>query len=381
MQDFTSSSSGTTSCPTQQQPPQNGDSHHPMLIYWKVFAWAGILAIAAALIWLLAPVLLPFVIAFVLAYFLDPVVRKLVDWGLRRVWAGLLVAVICFGTLIAMIGFAVPFLVSEASALLEALPESWEEIEGQAEDHLPEVATAQIDDLGEVARSAFEGFQDNIRNAMGGLAMGVTGLVSVVKFWIVMPVVTVYLLIDWPRLIANVDRHLPRASAPEMRKLAQDADETLSGYIRGQAIVCTILMAYYATALTLVGMPYGIAVGVLTGAVSFIPYVGMFIGTSLGIGVALWQFWGDPIWIAVVGGVYAVGLVMESEFLVPRLVGDAVNLHPVWLIFAVLAFGSVFGFVGALLAVPLAAMTGVVARHLLARYRDSALYHGDRTEP
>lgn len=360
-----------------RQEPLHPAQHHPMLIYWKVLAWAGILAVVAGLVWLLSPMLLPFVIAFVLAYFLDPVVRKLVDLGLNRVWAGLLVGVLCFGALITMIGVAVPFVLSQATDLIEALPEDWGEAEASAEERLPEMVTDQFDDLDEMARTGFENFQDNIQDAMGGLALGVTGFISVIKFWIVMPVVTIYLLIDWPRLIQSVDRHLPRDHAPVFRRLAHDADKTLSGYMRGQAIVCTILMGYYATALSVVGLPFAIAVGVVTGAVSFIPYVGMFIGTTLGIGVAIWQFWGDPLWIGGVAAIYAVGLLVESEVLVPRLVGDAVNLHPVWLIFAVLAFGTVFGFVGALLAVPLAAVAGVIARFLLSRYRNSALFRGN----
>ncbi|MGY6703473.1 AI-2E family transporter [Roseinatronobacter sp.] len=131
-----------------------------------------------------------------------------------------------------------------------------------------------------------------------------------------------------------------------------------------------------SVALSLVGLPFAIAVGAVTGAVSFIPYIGMFIGTSLGVGIAIWQFWGDPVWIFAVAAIYGLGLFAESEVLVPRLVGDAVNLHPVWLIFAVIAFGTVFGFVGALIAVPLAAATGVIVRFAVQRYKQSSLYQG-----
>ena len=349
---------------------------HPMLIYWKVFAWIGILGVFGFLIWLLSSMLLPFVIAFVLAYFLDPVVRKLTDLGLRRVWAGILVALVTFGTLLAVLSVAVPFVVLESTALLDALPSSWEEAREQAHTILPAPVADRLDDLDEVAEIGAEGMADALGNAMSNLVLGMSGLVSIVMFWVVMPVVTVYLLIDWPRLIHSADTLLPRPWAPTLRGIARDIDRTLSGYIRGQAIVCSILMGYYALALSLVGLPFAIAVGVVTGAVSFIPYVGMFIGTSLGMGVALWQFWGDPGWVAAVAAIYAFGLLVESEFLVPRLVGDAVNLHPVWLIFAVIAFGTVFGFVGALMAVPLAAMAGVVMRHLIDSYRASALYKG-----
>ena len=362
--------------PPESGPPRPQAAGDPMLIYWKVLAWAAIIAGFGVLLWLLSPMLLPFVIAFVLAYFLDPPVRALTGRGLPRVAAALVVSVVTFGTLIGLIGLAVPFAIAEGRALIEALPESWEDAEAIAETHLPGEVADQIGDVREVAQMGLEGFRDNLRDTMGNLAQGVSGLISVVLFWVVMPVVTVYLLIDWPRLIATVDRHLPRPAAPDMRRLAVEIDATLSGYIRGQALVCAILIVYYVAALTAVGLPFSIAVGVITGAISFIPYIGMFIGTALGMGVAVWQFWGDPVWIFAVAAIYALGIFSETEILVPRLVGEAINLHPVWLIFAVIAFGTLFGFVGALVAVPLAAVAGVLARYGAARYRESTLYHG-----
>ncbi|MBQ2261600.1 MAG: AI-2E family transporter [Loktanella sp.] len=347
-----------------------------MRLSWMIFAWAGLAILAGLLLWLLAPMLLPFVIAFVLAYFLEPIVRKLVAKGMARGWAALLVALVTFGALLAMIATLVPIIVAQAGELFDALPDSIEEAQVWIEDFLPEAVAAPMQDAEVEPQNLIEWARENLANQVGTLAQGLSGLLSILLFWVVMPVVTVYLLIDFPKLIKTVDNLLPRPSAPTWRRLARDIDTTLSGYIRGQSLVCVILMGYYSTALTLIGLPFALIVGVVTGAVSFIPYVGMFIGTSLGMGAAIWQFWDDPIWIAAVGAIYAVGLFVESEIMVPRMVGSAVNLHPVWMIFAVTAFGTLFGFIGAIVAVPLAAVMGVIVRFLVGWYKDSALYTG-----
>ena len=352
-----------------------------MRLSWIICAWIGIAVLAGLLVWLLAPMLLPFVIAFVLAYFLDPVVRKLVGIGLSRTVAALLVALLTFGTLLAAVAILVPVVASQAQALFAALPDSLEEARAQISDRLPEAVAAPLDDADVAPENLIDWMRDSLGDQVGIIAQGVSGVISFVLFWVVMPVVTVYLLIDFPKLIATADRLLPRPTAPTLRRLARDIDATLSGYIRGQSLVCVILMGYYSVALTLVGLPFAIIVGIVTGAVSFIPYVGMFIGTSLGMGAAIWQFWDDPVWIAAVGAIYAVGLFAESEIMVPRLVGSAVNMHPVWMIFAVIAFGTLFGFVGALVAVPLAAVVGVIVRFVVARYYQSTLYTGRPDTP
>ncbi len=367
---------GATSAPQTRKGMVPGP-HLP----WTVLAWVAIGAIFGALLWLLSPMLLPFAVALVLAYFLDPVATTVMRLGIGRTLASLIVALVCFGSLLAIVLVGVPLIISEASALLDLLPEDWDTAEERADDLLPDAVADQLGGEEGLAATAIENLRGGLSDLAARMAGGVSGIISVVMFWVVMPVVTVYLLVDWQRLIAAADDLLPRPQAPALREIARDIDRTLSGYIRGQSMVCGILIAYYSTALTLVGLPFGFAVGALTGAVSFIPYIGMFIGTSLGVGVAIWQFWGDPLWIGAVAGIYALGLFVESEILVPRMVGAAVRLHPVWMLFAVIAFGTLFGFVGALIAVPLAAVAGVIARHLVRRYRESALYKGGNVHP
>jgi len=189
-------------------------------------------------------------------------------------------------------------------------------------------------------------------------------------------VVTFYLLLDWDRMVAQVDRLLPRDHAPAIRELARDIDRALAAFIRGQGTVCLILGTYYAIALMLVGLQFGLVVGFVAGLISFIPYVGALVGGALAFGLALFQFWGEWVWLGAVAAIFFAGQFFEGNVLTPKLVGGSIGLHPVWLIFSLSAFGTLFGFVGLLIAVPVAAAIGVVIRFALGRYSDSKLYQG-----
>jgi len=190
------------------------------------------------------------------------------------------------------------------------------------------------------------------------------------------PVVTFYLLRDWEKVIAALDGALPLDNAPTIRKLSRESNAAIAGYVRGQALVCISLGTIYAVGLSLVGLQFGLIIGLIAGAISFIPFVGTFVGAVMALGMALAQF--PPDWMSVVkvAVVFLFGQMMEGNVLSPKLVGDRVGLHPVWIMFALLAGGSLFGFVGILIAVPTAAVIGVVVRHLLGRYRESGIYRG-----
>ena len=188
--------------------------------------------------------------------------------------------------------------------------------------------------------------------------------------------VSVYLLLDWDNMVAKIDGLLPRDHAPTIRKLARDIDETLAAFIRGMGTVCLVLGTYYAIALMLVGLQFGLVVGFIAGIVTFIPYLGALIGGVLAIGLALFQFWGEWLHIGLVAGIFVLGQMIEGNFLTPKLVGDSVGLHPVWLILALSVFGALFGFVGKLVAVPMAAALGVIARFAVDKYKSSLLYKG-----
>ena len=177
-------------------------------------------------------------------------------------------------------------------------------------------------------------------------------------------------------MISRVDELLPRDHASEIRKLASEIDRTLASFIRGQGTVCLILGTYYALGLGLIGLNFGLVLGFIAGLVSFIPYVGALIGGSLALGLALFQFWGQWVWIGAVGVIFLIGQMAEGNILTPKLVGESVGLHPVWLLFALSVFGAIFGFLGLLVAVPMAAMIGVVIRYALAQYKEGRLYRG-----
>jgi predicted PurR-regulated permease PerM len=179
-------------------------------------------------------------------------------------------------------------------------------------------------------------------------------------------------------MVATVDSWLPLSQRDTIRLIARDIDSAIAGFIRGQAMVCLILGGFYAIGLSLIGLNFGVLIGLTAGMLSFIPYVGSITGLILSVGVAIVQFWPDWTWIVATLGVFAFGQFVEGNILSPKLVGASVGLHPVWLMFALLAFSSLFGFVGLLLAVPLAAAVGVIARYGLARYMDSPLYRGTR---
>ena len=211
---------------------------------------------------------------------------------------------------------------------------------------------------------------------MQGVVSSALGLVSVVVFIVVVPVVTFYMLMDWDHMIARIDQMLPRDHAPVIRRLAGEVDAARAAFVRGRLSVCALLGGVYALALMLAGLQFGLVVGAIAGAITFIPYVGSLVGGTLAIGLALFQFWGEPLSIALIAGIFAFGQFIEGNILTPKLVGNSVGLHPVWLIFALSAFGSLFGFVGMLVAVPVAAAIGVFTRFGIEQYQASLLYRG-----
>ena len=340
------------------------------LRYWGLAA-----AVLFAVMWFLSDVLLPFLLGAAIAYLLDPMVHRLSALGLPRLVAVVLIAVLALLAVVVAGLLIVPVLASQAIALIEAAPDLSRAAQTALEERMPNLGHSEsilrdsLAQLGESVRERGTAFAERALAALAGAA-------SVVMVVVITPVVAFYLLLDWDKLVGRVDDLLPRDHAPLLRRLAREIDAALAGFIRGQGTVCVILAAYYATMLGLTGLNYGLVIGVVAGLVSFIPYVGAITGGLLSIGVALWQFWDDPLWIGGVVAIFVVGQLAEGNWLVPRLVGGSVGLHPVWLLFALAAFGSLFGFAGLLIAVPLAAALGVLVRFGAEAYRDSSLYKG-----
>jgi predicted PurR-regulated permease PerM len=327
---------------------------------------------------LFASVLLPFVAAAGTAYFLDPLASRLTRAGVPRGAAALLliVTLAAIGLLFALLLY--PLILSQIGILISRLPAYVGSIRGFATDvieHLQERLGPQFVDerLRDLVAGQAGAMLSVLVTAISRVIGGGFALFNVLTLLVVTPVVAFYLLRDWPRLMARIDGWLPRRYAGALRAQAREVDRILSAWLRGQALCCIALGLFYASALSLAGLDLGLIVGLSAGLLSFIPYVGTITGAVTSIGLALAQFssWTS---VVVVVGVFIVGQILEGYVIYPRFLGDRVELHAVWVIFALFAGGAAFGFLGVLLAVPMAAVIGVLCRFWLRRYLRSPLY-------
>lgn len=338
--------------------------------YWGLAA-----VVFLAVLWVLGDVILPFVLGAAIAYFLDPVADRLEAMGCSRALATGIITLFALLVFVMLALLVIPTLVNQTAGLIEAAPVISQNLQAFVTERFPEIG-----DANSTIRRSLTSIAETIESKGGEVLNTVlgsfSGVVNALVLFVIVPVVAFYLLLDWDRMVAKIDALLPRDHAPMIRKLAADIDRTMAGFIRGQGTVCLILGAYYAVALMLVGLNFGLVVGFVAGALTFIPYVGALVGGILAVGLALFQFWGDWLWIVLVWAIFQSGQFVEGNILTPKLVGTSVGLHPVWLIFALSAFGALFGFVGLLVAVPVAAAIGVVTRFAIDRYKSSLLYQG-----
>lgn len=341
----------------------------------QLLTWGIVSVVFLGILWVLGDVVLPFVIAGAVAYLLDPLADRLEKLGLGRVLATVAVSVLMLilGTIAALLIF--PLMVDQTLALANAAPDFARATQGALSDRFP-----ALNDPNSVLRKTLLSIGDAVQSEGGTLVKGALAsalsIMNTVTFIVIVPVVSFYLLMDWDNMIARIDALLPMDHAPTIRTLATEVDQVLSGFVRGQITVCLLLGGFYAIGLMIVGLEFGLVVGVIAGVLSFIPYVGTLVGGILSIGLALSQFWSTPWLIGVVAAIFVIGQLVEGNFLSPKLVGGSVGLHPVWLLFALSAFGSLFGFVGLMVAVPVAAMIGVLTRFGIRNYLDSRLYRG-----
>ena len=338
--------------------------------YWGIAA-----ALFLVILWFLGDVMLPFVLGGAIAYCLDPIADRLEKWGFSRILATVTISVLALLILVLMILLVLPTLIQQAGQLFNTLPSLFSSLQEELTARFPEVmdensvVQQQLASIGETLKARGGELLNTVLNS----ALGVINALVLV---VIVPVVTFYLLLDWDRMVARIDELLPRDHQAVIRRLAADIDTTLASFIRGQGTVMLIQGIYYAVLLMAVGLNFGMVVGAFAGLISFIPYVGAIVGGVLAIGLALFQFWGEWVMIAIVAAIFFSGQFIEGNILTPKLVGNSVGLHPVWLLFALSVFGSLFGFVGLLVAVPLAAMLGVLTRFLITQYKQGRLYRG-----
>ncbi len=367
-----------------------------MRIEWQIGFWIGAFLLLVLLLWLFSGVLLPFAAAFALGYLLNPVVDRLERLGFNRLGATLLIMA-CFALVFALISVLIgPVLWRQLASFIEALPAYAVKLE-----ELISAETARLArEYGGVLTEKF-----GLGNKAGGelasatndlvtqaaqwaasflksLLTGGAALISLISLLVVTPVVIFYMLLDWHKMIATIDGLVPLRHRETVRALAREIDTALAGFLRGQALVCLFLGTWYGIGLSLIGLNFGLLIGITAGILSFIPYVGSLTALVFSSTVAIVQGW--PQWklLAMSLGVVLIGQFLEGNILSPKLVGELVGLHPVWLIFALLAFGSLFGFTGLITAVPVCRRRrSDLAFRGQALPRKQSLYEHGRSNP
>lgn len=337
--------------------------------------WGGGLAVFVLVMWLLSDAVLPYLAGAAIAYFMDPLADRLEARGVSRTVATVLITINAVGIGLVLLLILIPAILDQVRLLVNSLPNLAEHLRNFIVTNFPE----QLEQ-GSTLSTALANLRDSAQDwSLRLLKTAWSGGLAVIDFLmllVITPVVAFYLLMDWDRMVAKVDSWLPRDHAPVIRRLAGDIDRVMAGFVRGQLTVCAILGAFYALSLVVIGLQFGLVIGLFAGLISFIPFVGAILGGLLSIGVAVFQFWNDPVWILAVAGVFMFGQAMEGNVLTPKLVGGSVGLHPVWLMFSLSAFGVLFGFTGLLIAVPTAAAIGVLGRFALERYQQGRLFRG-----
>jgi predicted PurR-regulated permease PerM len=353
--------------------------------YLRALFWCALLLLTGLFLVEVKAVLLPFVVGMLVAYFLDPAADRLQRSGLSRTTATALITVGFFSTAVLLLAILIPLLVQQGIELVGMLPQYINTLAERYGDTVESLLNRfQHEHQTEAVKSALGDMSGMLISMTGTLAAGVfhsgMAVANLVSLLLITPVVAFYLLRDWDKLVSHIEALLPRPHAETVRQQMLEIDLRIAGFVRGQFTVMLILAAFYGIALTLAGLRFGLVIGIMSGLLVIIPYLGAFFGMVVSVGVALSQF-DDMMRVGIVLGIYIFGQVMEGNFITPKLVGDRVGLHPVWLIFGLLAGGALFGFLGVLIAVPVTAIIGVLTRFALSRYLQSPLYRGDALPP
>ena len=349
---------------------------------YRLLFWLGVVVVVIFVLELLQSILLPFVAGVVIAFVLAPAVERLEKWGCNRSLGSFAVLVaflvglaLVFTLLVPLIQNQVVTLIGKAPAFVTFAQDQFGRLMDLLQQQLPADQAAKFRDM--VGSKLGEALSW-LASLLQSLITSSIAILNIVSLVIVTPIVTFFLLRDWKKLIALIDDYLPRQSIFTVREQARIVSDMLNGFIHGQALVCLSLAIYYGTTLSFAGLDSGLALGLLIGVLAIIPILGGALGFVLALGLAATQYgtWREVIIVCIIFG---VGQTVEGNFLTPKLVGDRIHLHPVWVMFALFAGATLGGFVGLLFAVPTAAVIGVLARFGLSRYRRSAVY--DQRQP
>ena len=357
---------------------------HLTALQKHLWFWSAALVVFGLLLWALKGVLLPFIIGMAVAYFLDPLTTRLEKSGLGRTVATSVVLLSFAALFVVLLMLAFPVLQGQFVAFAEAVPAYLEKLRALSAPWIEKLQTQLLSvppekiqqQAGGMAGTALSWATGTLKKIWdGGMA-----LFDILSIILIAPVVSFYMLRDWPVMVGKVDSWLPRRQADTIRGLVRQMDEALSGFVRGQATVCVILGLIYAVALSVFGLNFGFFIGFAAGILSFIPYVGAMAGFVTGMLVCWFQFDGDTQKLSIVAAIFIVGQLLESNVLTPKLVGDKIGLHALWILFALMAGGALLGFTGVMIAVPVAAVAAVLIRFALTQYLHSSYYH-DGTPP
>lgn len=340
--------------------------------------WLFAMIVFILFLTIFSSILLPFVAGMVLAYFLDPVALRLERFGMSRLLATVVILITCILVLVLGVIIIVPVLVTQMADFISKFPNYFTQLQSLIANQDSRWLQKYLGINSTVIQDNLSGFLKQgagfLTTLLQSLWNSGKSLIDIAGLFVVTPVVAFYMLLDWDRMVNTIDSWIPRDHVKTVRQIAREMNAAIAGFIRGQGTLCLILGTYYAIGLTLTGLNFGLLIGLFSGLISFIPYIGSTIGLVLAISVALVQFWPDWIMVCVVAAVFFSGQFIEGNILQPKLVGSSVGLHPVWLMFALFAFGSLLGFTGMLIAVPAAAAVGVLVRFMLSRYLESPLY-------
>lgn len=346
-------------------------------IYISPYAWIVIFFAIFYALYLLRSVLMPFVAGILLAYLLDPIVEKLQKWKMSRLTATLMVCLLAIIIILPALAFLGNMIENQITLLIKTTPRYLTLIMEKLRptlvglaDRFPEL---QQNNIEEMVKANIGNSLKFVGRVLKALVSNSFALINLLSLILIMPVVTFYMLRDWGTFVKKFEELLPQKSKKSIMETLQEINTIISGFIRGQISVCIILGLFYSIGLKLVGLDLGLLVGFIAGIISFIPYVGSITGFILGIILAFAQY-GDISHVLYVIAVFMCGQFLEGNFLTPKLVGESVGLHPVWVMFALLAGGVILGFLGLMLAVPVAAIIGVLVRHGINRYKQSSLY-------
>ena len=337
-------------------------------VFWVLIC----MTLGAFLLWNISDILAPFILGGILAYLLDPMADKMESFGVPRLLTALTVSLFALFVLLTAAILVIPIIFDQINQIIGFIPYITNEI------HVVMQKGFKVLNLGEVEDIDLVNLSKNLNEVSPIFAKSIFNssfaILDFIFLLMVTPIVAIYLLVDWDKIIKEVEKVIPRRLEPTISQIVIEMHKTVASFLRGQFSVCIILAIFYAASLTALGLEYGLLVGLFSGLISFIPLIGAILGGLVALVVSLAQFWQTPEWVGVVLIIFLFGQVLEGNLLTPRLVGKSVKLHPLWIIFSVTCFGSLMGWVGVILAVPSAACIAVLVRFSLKIYFETDFY-------